>query len=346
MERRSSMMVIIQDCPPHLTGVSVKLLLLKSELYFVKIISALVHEVQELKNTVNQLQTRTLISQRGSCVPTMDTMDTENKIIHILPAKTRGEFEERERLMAFNEVFNLMPKSECAIFIDAALNNRYLEVLNDIRQYSAVAVMAGICLEPLIPLSPQNVPNSPKGVQMKRNHVPCDIFEELLHGTCLEPYTLVPYKSSTNRDNPFVDEMEITCTCDKTASSMNVCLEHYTNGSARDHQISVHNKRTNLDDLFVDEMEIVCTCAQATSSKRVCLEHYADRPAPEQQITVEIPDTPPPPIFDSRDPMSVTIARGSKLISSDKHQSKFYKFKITGIIYIKYEMVQYKSTTT
>ncbi|KAF5273503.1 hypothetical protein FQA39_LY07520 [Lamprigera yunnana] len=154
-------------------------------------------------------------------------------------------------------------------------------------------------------------------VRMKRNHVPCDIFEELLQGTCLEPYTLVPYKSSTNLDDPFVDEMEITCTSDKTASSMNVCLEHYTNGSARDHQISVHNKRTNLDDLFVDEMEIVCTCAQATSSKRVCLEHYADRPASEQQITVEIPDTPPPSIFDSRDPMSVTIARVSKLISSD-----------------------------
>ncbi|KAF5294591.1 hypothetical protein FQA39_LY13350 [Lamprigera yunnana] len=149
--------------------------------------------------------------------------------------------------------------------------------------------------EPLIPLSPQNLPNSPKGVQVKLNHVPCDIFEELLQGTCLEPYTLVPYKSSTNLDDQFVDEIEITCTCDKTASSMNVCLEHYTNGSARDHQISVENKPTNLDDLFVDEMEIVCTCAQVTSSKRVCLEHYADRPAPEQQITVEIPDTPPLP---------------------------------------------------
>ncbi|KAF5298710.1 hypothetical protein FQA39_LY11720 [Lamprigera yunnana] len=141
-------------------------------------------------------------------------------------------------------------------------------------------------------------------------------------------YTLVPYKSSTNLDDPFVDEMEITCTCDKTASSMNVCLEHYTNGSARDHQISVDNKPTNLDDLFVDEMEIVCTCAQATSSKRVCLEHYADRPAPEQQITVEIPDTPPPPIFDSRDPMSVTISRVSKLISSDSTSQNFINLKL------------------
>ncbi|KAF5283774.1 hypothetical protein FQA39_LY17212 [Lamprigera yunnana] len=139
-------------------------------------------------------------------------------------------------------------------------------------------------------LSPQNLPNSPKGVQMKRNHVPCDIFEELLQRTCLEPYSLVSYKSSINLADPFVDEMEITCTCDKTGLSMNVCLEHYTNGPARDHQISVDNKPTNLDDLFVDEIEIVY------------------RPAPEQQITVEIPDTPPPPIFDSRDPMSVTIA--------------------------------------
>ncbi|KAF5300834.1 hypothetical protein FQA39_LY10956 [Lamprigera yunnana] len=51
--------------------------------------------------------------------------------------------------------------------------------------------------------------------------------------------------------------MEITCTCDKTASSMNVCLEHYTHGSTRGHQIFVDNKPTNLDDLFVDEMEIV-----------------------------------------------------------------------------------------
>ncbi|KAF5287212.1 hypothetical protein FQA39_LY15989 [Lamprigera yunnana] len=91
---------------------------------------------------------------------------------------------------------------------------------------------------------------------------------------------------------------------------MNVCLEHYTNGSARDHQISVHNNQTNLDDLFVDEMEIVY------------------RPAPEQQITVEIPDTPPPPIFDSRDPMSVTIARVSKLISSDSTSQNFINLKL------------------
>ncbi|KAF5290875.1 hypothetical protein FQA39_LY14555 [Lamprigera yunnana] len=132
----------------------------------------------------------------------------------------------------------------------------------------------------------------------------------MLQGTCLEPYTLVHYKSSTNLDDLFVDEMEITCTCDKTASSMNVCLEHYTNGSARDHQISVHNKQTNLDDLFVDEMEIVY------------------RPAPEQQITVEIPDTPPPPIFDSRDPMSVTISRVSKLISSDSTSQNFINLKL------------------
>ncbi|KAF5279256.1 hypothetical protein FQA39_LY18300 [Lamprigera yunnana] len=138
--------------------------------------------------------------------------------------------------------------------------------------------------------------DTPKGLrpEMPVTHVSCDIVEELLQGTCLEPYTLAPYKSSTNLDDPFVDEMEITCTCDKTASSMNVFLEHCTNRSDRDHQISVDNKPTNLDDLFVDEMEIVCTCAQATSSKRVCLEHYADIPAPEQQITVEIPDTPPP----------------------------------------------------
>ncbi|KAF5288034.1 hypothetical protein FQA39_LY15530 [Lamprigera yunnana] len=198
-----------------------------------------------------------------------------------------------------------------------------VKVLNDICQYSAVAVLVGICLEPLIPLSPQNLPNFPKGVQVMPNYVPCDIFEELLQGTCLEPYTLVPSKSSTSLDDPFVDEMEITCTCDKTVSSMNVSLENYTNGSARDHQISVDNKPTNLDDLFVDEMEIVY------------------RQAPDQQITVEIPDTPPPPIFGSRDSMSVTIAIVSKLISS-----KYYKFKITGIIYIKYEIIQYKSTTT
>ncbi|KAF5283595.1 hypothetical protein FQA39_LY17297 [Lamprigera yunnana] len=230
-----------------------------------------------------------------------------------------------------------------------ALNNRYLEsdlteVLNDIRQYSAVAVLAGICLEPLIPLSPQNLPNSPKGVQMKRNHVPCDIFEDLLQGTYLEPYTLVPYKSSTNLDDPFVDEMEITCTCDKTSSSMNVCLEHYTNGSARDHQISVDNKPTNLDDLFVDEMEIVCTCAQATSSKRVCLEHYADRPAPEQQITVEIADTPPLPIFDSRDPiygyftgqdgsgLTIEDVNSSELIFALNKFQAYYKLEITKTI--------------
>ncbi|KAF5283594.1 hypothetical protein FQA39_LY17296 [Lamprigera yunnana] len=105
-------------------------------------------------------------------------------------------------------------------------------------------------------------------------------------------------------------------------------VKHYTNGSARDHQISVDNKPTNLDDLFVDDMEIVCTRAQATSSKRVCLEHYADRPAPEQQITVEIPDTPPPAIFDSRDPMSVTIARVSKLISSDGTSQNFINLKL------------------
>ncbi|KAF5302979.1 hypothetical protein FQA39_LY10157 [Lamprigera yunnana] len=149
---------------------------------------------------------------------------------------------------------------------------------------------------------------------MKPNHVHCDIFEELLQGTGLEPYTLVPYKSSTNLDDPFVDEMEIASTCDKTASSMTVCLENYTNGSARDHQISVDNKPTNLDDLFVDEMEIVY--------------HYADRQAPEQQISVEIPDTPPPPIFDGRDQMSVIMARVSKLISSDSTSQNFINLKL------------------
>ncbi|KAF5301854.1 hypothetical protein FQA39_LY19079 [Lamprigera yunnana] len=121
---------------------------------------------------------------------------------------------------------------------------------------------------------------------------------------------MVPYKPSTNLDNPFVDEMEITCTCNKTASSMNVCIVHCTNGLALDHQISVDNKPTNLDDLFVDEMEIVY------------------RPVPEQQIIVEIPDTPTPSIFDSRDPMSVTIVRVSKLISTDRTSQNFINLKL------------------
>ncbi|KAF5284876.1 hypothetical protein FQA39_LY16926 [Lamprigera yunnana] len=138
---------------------------------------------------------------------------------------------------------------------DCKLNSANTKVLNDVCQFSAAAVLAEICLKPLIPFSSQNLLNSPMRVQVVDIHVPCNILEELLKGTCLEPHTLVPYKSSTNLDDPFISE--IKCTRDKTASSMNVCLEHCTSGSDLDHQISVDNKSTNLDDLFVDEMEIV-----------------------------------------------------------------------------------------